>query len=543
MIVIDPKVILLLQVVLVVGLPLIFWGPLQLGRFFPLPIIQIFTGIALGPSVFQTLAPELYAVFFRPDITKGVETLANIALVLFVFLAGCEADRTILKKSADMVLKIGVTGVILPWLAGIAAALFLLKILPTDQVIGTLGSPWLFAICFGLCMAVTALPVLAIVLRELGFNEKPIGTIALAVGGVDDALLWLALAVLLPFAAGAGNLWLSSSVAIGGGILTVLAMVFIVSPFLERLMARKAQERILMSLVILVLFAAAAINEQGGLHAAIGAFLTGLLLPEDLRHKAQDRLDTPVTLLLLPFLFLATGLKTTFSFTDPVVWTIVVVAFIVCIGGKLIGVTIPAWMSGQTPAFSLTLGVLMQCKGLMEIVVVTILFQKGVIGPATFSALVLVALISTALTAPAARLCERYFGDDATRATDQPTAAPIETVKPSPVPTSPQQPSLPRALPNLEFGGTLGTIAMPKTEVVIGRHSSDDIPISDVRISRHHARLHLGPNGRYIIVNQTAVRSEPNPVQINGKTREEAELNNGDIVSIGGVQFTFRDAA
>ncbi|MFM2423584.1 MAG: hypothetical protein RL291_2114 [Pseudomonadota bacterium] len=541
MIALEPKVILLLQVVLVVGLPLLLWGPGQLGRFFPLPIIQIFTGIALGPSVFEAIAPDVFKVMFAPDVRRGVETLANVALVLFVFLAGCEADRSILKKSADMVLKIGVTGVILPWIAGTAAAFFLLKILPTKDVLGTIGNTWLFAICFGLCMAVTALPVLAIILRELGFNEKPIGTIALAVGGVDDALLWLALAVLLPFAAGSGNLLLSSSIAIAGGILTIFVLVFVVSPFLERLIARRAQERILMSLVILVLFAAAAVNEYGGLHSAIGAFLTGLLLPEDLRHKAQDRLDTPVTLLLLPFLFLSTGLKTTFSFTDPVVWTIVLVAFIVCIGGKFIGVTLPAWWSGQSGAFSLTLGVLMQCKGLMEIVIVTILFQKGVIGPATFSALVIVALVSTAITAPLGRLCERTFGDAATQARDLPVPQPID-VTPAPMPI-PQTSRAPAALPTLEFGGALGTVQMSKPEIVIGRHSSDDITVPDVRVSRHHARLHLGPNGRFVIVNQTAVRSEPNPVQVNGKAREEAELSDGDIVSIGGVQFTFRQAA
>jgi hypothetical protein len=241
-------------------------------------------------------------------------------------------------------------------------------------------------------------------------------------------------------------------------------------------------------------------------------------------------------------LFLATGLKTTFSFADPVVWTIVLVAFLVCIGGKLLGVTVPARMSGQTTAFSVTLGVLMQCKGLMEIVVVTILFQKGVIGPATFSALVLVALISTALTAPASRMCVRYFGPSATEATELPAGQGFGEagVVPSATVAATAQP---RTLPTLVFADPLGSILMPKSEVIIGRHSSDDIALTDVRVSRHHARLHLASNGRYVIVNQTAVRSEPNPILVNGKAREEAELADGDVVSIGGVQFTFRHAA
>ncbi|HEX4892886.1 MAG TPA: cation:proton antiporter, partial [Hyphomicrobiaceae bacterium] len=281
----------------------------------------------------------------------------------------------------------------------------------------------------------------------------------------------------------------------------------------------------------------AALNEATQLHAAIGAFLTGLLLPDKVRALCEDRLDTPVTLLLLPFLFLSTGLKTSFSFADPTVWMIVLVAMVVCVGGKFLGVTLPAYLTGESGAFSITLGVLMQCKGLMEIVVVTVLYQKGVFGQATFSALVLVALISTALTVPLCRLCERAFGEAAT--TPRGREAPRLPVEAVDVPPAGREETATRTV--LVFEDDLGTVPVSKPEVVIGRHSADDIRINDVRVSRHHALIRdLG--GQLEIHNQTAVRSEPNPILVNGVEREHAALADGDQVSLGGVVFTVRKA-
>jgi Kef-type K+ transport system membrane component KefB len=531
MFILDAKVLLFLQVVVVVGLPLILWGPFGLGRILPLPIIQIFAGIALGPSIFGALMPSTFGTIFGKDVVYGVETLANVALVLFVFLAGCEADRNILRKSASMVVRIGVTGVVLPWALGIAMAMLFLVQDPAPGVLGRLGDPYLFAIAFGLCLSVTALPVLAVVLRELGFNQKPLGTIALAVGAVDDALLWLALAILLPFTSGTGNFALACGTAIASGLATVAVLCFVVTPFLQRLIAKDVQERILLSAAILVLFAAAAFNQSAGLHAAIGAFLTGLLLPDAIREKCEDRLDTPVTLLLLPFLFLSTGLKTDFSFADPTVWTVVAVALSVCLAGKFVGDGLAAFASGQSVGFSVTLATVLQCKGLMEIVIVTILYQKGVIGIATFSGLVIVALLTTALTVPMARLARRVFGEEALVAREKPevsVSAPAATpAKPSAAP-----------YPVLDFGSSIGAVPITARAAVIGRHSKDDVRIDDVRVSRHHARLSLTDAG-WRLDNQTAIRSEPNPILVNGIETEHALLKSGDVISLGGLIFTF----
>jgi len=526
---IDAKVVLFLQVLLVVGLPMVFWGPLRLGRLVPLPIIQILAGIALGPSIFGAIAPNLYDFFFRKEVLSGVDTLANIALVLFVFLAGCELDRTVLKRAAGAVLKIGTTGVVLPWVAGAGAAAAMIVIYPSGKFMGAAASAPLFSIAFGLCMAVTALPVLVVILRELGFNQKPIGTIALAIGAVDDALLWSSLAVILPFATGSDNPLMTFSVAVAGGVLTAVVLARVIAPALQIMIDRGTPERILISCAILALFLAAALNEATQLHAAIGAFLAGLLLPDKLRHMCEDRLDTPVTLLLLPFLFLATGLKTTFSVGDATVWVIAAVALFVCVGGKFIGVTLPAHASGHTLPFSLTLGALMQCKGLMEIVIVTVLYQKGVFSRETFSALVLVALVSTAMTVPLARLSIRVFGDGAT-AMPEPAEPVVAAAKPA---------LAPRTAPSLQLpDGAI--VPLGAGEIIIGRHSGDDVRINDVRVSRHHARL-VNTGSGFELHNLTAVRSEPNPILINDVEREHAVLADGDVISLGGVKLVFRD--
>jgi Kef-type K+ transport system membrane component KefB len=533
----NPKVILLLQVVIVVGLPLFMWRVMRLGRFLPLPIVQIFAGVMLGPSIFGAAMPEFYQFLFRKEVLSGVDTLANVAVVLFVFLAGCEADRGIIRSSAGMVMKVGLTGIAAPWLlGGLTAWVMVTHSFGPDIVARLLGAndnPVLYAVAFGLAMSVTALPVLVVVLRELNFISRPIGTIALAIGGLDDMVLWLSIGVLLPFAAGGSSFYAAFALSIGGGLATCLIVGYVVSPLLEKALAAEVGERFLMSCVILTLFLSAFITEATGLHAVVGAFITGLLLPDKLRHMAESRFDVPVSLLLLPFFFLATGLKTKFDFADGYVWTVVAIAFAVCIGGKFIGVSVPAALGGQSRAFAITLGVLMQCKGLMEIVVVTVLYQRGIIGELTFSALVLVALISTVITAPLARLCHRRFGDAAVETREQ------RRIEVTVAPATPAEDlgALSPALV-LEDDGTVLPLAKP--DMVIGRHNEDDIRVKDLRLSRHHARLRALGGDRFEIHNLTADRSEPNPMTVNGVEREHAEIADGDRISLGGVDFTFR---
>lgn len=563
----DYKFLLLLQVLAVVGIPLILWHYFNLRKLFPLAIIQIFVGILLGGSIFGVIAPDAFKYLFGladpsnaklgTTVSAGITALATVAVVMFVFLAGCEADRNVVQNAAGMILKIGVTGVFTPWIMGSIAAYFIASYyvnVPGSLVLGTRGE-LLYTVAFGLCMAVTALPVLVIVLRELGFNSKPIGSVALAVGGVDDGLLWLSLAIILPLAppgvSGALPLinWISFYAflfAIGGGILAIMLVIYVVNPILERLLAQQATERMLMSMVILAVFGVGAITELTGLHAVFGAFFVGLLIPEKLRHMAQDRFDVPVSLLLLPFFFLATGLKTKFEFGNTEMWYIAGIALAVCITGKFFGVTIPTWRLGQSAPFSITLGTLMQCKGLMELVVVTILYERGVFGQSTFTALILVALVSTAITVPLCNLARGYFGEAAVQTREeQKIEISVPTVPDLPKSEQPGKVVGQRAKvegASLDFENAIGKVAVNSPDVVIGRHKEDGIRVNDVRVSRGHARLQKLGEDVYEITNLTAARSEPNPITVNGVQQDRAILKNGDTVSLNGVNFRFRTA-
>lgn len=560
----DYKFLLLLQVLAVVGIPLILWHYCNLRKIFPLAIIQIFVGILLGGSIFGVIAPDAYKYLFGAGdpklgitVSAGVTALAQVAVVLFVFLAGCEADRNIVQNAAGMILKIGVTGVFTPWILGSIAAFVIAGYYANvtgSHVLGTRGDA-LYAIAFGLCMAVTALPVLVIVLRELGFNSKPIGSVALAVGGVDDGLLWLSLAIILPLApAGVATTSLFNIVslyaflaAICGGLLAIAIIIYVINPVLNRLIAQESPERLLMSMVVIAIFAVGALTELSGLHAVFGAFFVGLLIPEKLRHMAQDRFDVPVSLLLLPFFFLATGLKTKFEFGNPELWYVFGIAMVVCVTGKFFGVTLPTYYSGQSLPFSITLGTLMQCKGLMEIVVVTLLYERGVFGQSTFTALILVALVSTAITVPLSNLARWYFGEAATQTREE---AKVEVSVPA-VPELPLSEQAGAVVAQgaqvhgatLEFDNSIGKVVVTNPDVVIGRHKDDGIRVNDVRVSRGHARLQKLGDNVYEITNLTATRSEPNPITINGEVKDKAILKDGDAVSLNGVNFTFRNAA
>ena len=552
---VTPRSLLFLQATVVIGVPLLIWRfvavPVGIGRnargrraltwfsistVFPLAVVQIFAGVLLGPSVFKQVWPDGYNFLFRLEVRHTIETIANIAIVLLVFIAGCETDRAMLKRSAGTLLKIGAAGVFVPWAVGIAAAFAIIALFHTPSVIGT-HNPVLFAVAFGLCMSVTALPILLILCREMGILQHPIGTIALAVAGIDDILLWLSIACIMPFATVGASLFASFMLALGGGLLLVVVLAFVITPYMEWLIKKEAPERFLMSVTILVLFMSVLTADLIGLHAVVGAFVAGLLLPSKVRHMSNDRLDVPVNLILMPFFFLATGLRTEFSFTDPTVWSIVAIGLVATLSGKLLGVSLPMYLSGQSGPFSTMLGILMQCKGLMEILVITVFRERGIVGDLTFSALVLVAMISNAITSPLALTWIRVYGRLAYDARGNLAASTtVSTLEPA-------KPVTQSRYPVLSFGGEIGDVPIAKNGVVIGRHTEDDIRINDISVSRRHARLQPTGDGRFEIINQTAVRSEPNPIYVNGVEVEHSPVAYGDVVKLGGVSFTLRQAA
>lgn len=410
---IDPKAVLLIGASLTVFIPFVLWWLLKLRRIAPLAVIQIFTGILLGPTILGEIAPDLHQSLFAGKPLEGIRGLAAISVCLFAFLAGTETDRDVIRSAGRAVLSIGIGGLMLTWIIGIAVGYQL-----AIQSPGSLGGRAdlaLFAVAFGLCNAVPALPVLAAVLGELQLNRLRIGAVVLASAAVGDVLLWGAMAVILPFAAGAGAVASSLLIAVAGGVAAIAFLRFVVNPLLAQAMRTEAPERVLMILVGVAIFVASAITQACGLHAVLGAFLAGVLLPDRVRHMAANKLDMPTSMLLMPFFFLSAGLDAKISASDTLVWTIFGAGMLVCTPVKIVSTFVCARLSGETVAFGVLAGVLLQTKGLMELVIVTVFRDVGIVSSTTYSALVLVALASTALTMPLSKLMMATWSDSIDR--------------------------------------------------------------------------------------------------------------------------------
>jgi Kef-type K+ transport system membrane component KefB len=403
----DPTAVLLLQGTVVLLVPFVIWYVLSLGRFFPLAAVQIFAGILLGPSLLGAVLPDAYAMLFSNQLLGGVNAIAAVAVILFGFKAGTEADIDQIADGGPTVVAVGFFGFFATLAIGAASGYFVAIEYPT--IVGTGG--WsLFIIAFGLVTAASAIPVVSAIARELGLIQSRVGAVAIAAGGMNEVLLWGGIAAVLPFAAKRWEGSDASLLAIVSGVAAVLFVRFVAGPVLERLVDRGTPERVIMSAVTILVFGVSAATLTCGLHHMLGAFIVGVFLPERVRHLAADRLDMPTALVLMPFFFLSVGLKTSFSLSDHMVWTVFVLGLAGTLGARILSSALAARTTGESWSFGVMLGTLIQTKGLMGLVVVSAFADRGVFGPAAFSGLVVMTAVSTALTMPICNLMVAGFG-------------------------------------------------------------------------------------------------------------------------------------
>jgi Kef-type K+ transport system membrane component KefB len=402
----DSTAVLLIQGTVVLLVPFLIWYVLSLGRFFPLAAVQIFAGILLGPSLLGALMPGVYATLFSNQLLGGLNAIAAVAVILFGFKAGTEADIDQIADGGPTVVAVGFFGFFAT--LGLSTALGYLIATDFPAVVGAAG-PGLFMIAFGLVMTASAIPVVSAIARELGLIQSRVGAVAIAAGGMNEVLLWGGIAAVLPFA---GRRWEGSDaalLAIVSGVAAVFFVKFVAGPILERLVDRGTPERVIMSAVVILVFGVSAMTLVCGLHSMLGAFIVGVFLPERVRHLAADRLDMPTALVLMPFFFLSVGLKTSFSLSDHTVWTVFVVALIGSLTVRILSSAIAARLTGESWSFGVVLGMLVQTKGLMGLIVVTTFSDRGVFGSAAYSGLVVLTAVSTALTMPITNLLVAGF--------------------------------------------------------------------------------------------------------------------------------------
>ena len=400
-----PHLLLQLTVILVTARVL----ALLLQRLGQPPVIgEMLAGLALGPILFGALAPDLHASLFPPGRLGALEGLSQLGLVLFMFIVGAE-----LRAPADARRQIaaagwiGTLGVLLPMALGLAIAPLL-----HDRFAPAGVGQVPFALFMATSMAITAFPVLARILKDSGMTRSPIGQLALASTAVADVLAWCALAFVVAAISTHGG-WPGFARTVGGLIVIAIVCFGVLRPLLARLLARKASDgcpdSALLGLLLILAFAMAAATEWLGLHALFGAFLFGACLPRDdrLLDHLVERIEHVAVLVLMPVFFALAGLDTTaqaFTGGGGLALLLVLAAAVV---GKVIGAGAGARISGLGWRDSAAIGSLMNARGLMELIVLTIGLDAGVIGPEMFTMLLIMAIVTTLMATPMLQLCLR----------------------------------------------------------------------------------------------------------------------------------------
>ena len=377
--------IFLLAMLLIFSVPYLIWRTINTDYYAPLVVVQILTGVLLGPGVLGTAYPEYYHFVFNPQVVGALNGIAWWAVMLFVMIAGIELD---LKKvwahrresSITASLALGV-----PLLFGAAAALAMLT---QAGWIGIHGMGWQFVLGVGMACAVTALPVLILLLEKLDVMRQPVGQRILRYASLDDIAIWGVLAIILLD-------W--DRVGRQAGFLAAFAIATV---GLRRLMARlDERDRWYVALIWLPLCAFGA--DWAGLHFMVGAFLAGAVMDAHwFNEEKMDLMRHHVLLAIMPVYFLSTGLRTNWGVGGAAVFVAAAVLLLASVCGKLAGVQLAGkilkWRKGEVAI----IGWLLQTKGLVMIVFANVLLDKQIITNETFTALLLMAVASTMLTVP-----------------------------------------------------------------------------------------------------------------------------------------------
>ncbi len=374
----------------------------------PVVIGEILAGILLGPSVLGLVSPATMHFIFPAESLGNLYLLSQVGLILFMFVIGMELDWESLKKSAKDAVLISYTGLIFPFILGILLSYFMYGILSPGK-----SSFIAFALFMGTAMCITAFPVLARIVQEKQLTRSPVGKIAITAAAIGDAAAWCILAIVIAFVrAGA---FTNAFITISLTILYVVVMLFVIRPFIQRIGAiyttRENVSKPVVAFVFLLMLTSAFVSEVIGIHALFGAFMAGVIMPNNLNFKQviTEKLQDLALVLLLPLFFVETGLRTEIGLINsPFLWLVCAAITGVAILGKFGGTLLASRYAGLSWNYSLTLGVLMNSKGLMELVVINIGYELGILSTEIYSMLVIMTLVTTFITGPGLSLI-KYF--------------------------------------------------------------------------------------------------------------------------------------
>jgi Kef-type K+ transport system membrane component KefB len=374
-----------------------------LGRLFryvgqPPVIGEVVGGILLGPSLLGRVAPEVYGFLLPASVAPYLGVIAQLGVILYMFLVGLELNPGLLRERARTAVAISHASILAPFLLGAGLALALYPRLSSRDVPFTS-----FALFLGVALAITAFPVLARILTDRGMQRTRLGAIALACAAADDVTAWCLLALVVGVAqARAGEALLVSGLA-----LAYIAFMFLaVRPLAARFLTRFEEGRLprgVIALVLVALLLSALATEFIGVHAIFGAFLLGAVIPHDsaIARALKGQLEDLVTVLFLPAFFAFTGLRTQIGLVAGVdEWLVCGLIILAATAGKFGGTFVAARLTGLGGREAAALGLLMNTRGLMELIVLNIGLDLKVISPTLFAMMVVMALATTLAATP-----------------------------------------------------------------------------------------------------------------------------------------------
>ena len=417
----DPLAILLAQIITIILVARVFgWIFKKIGQ--PSVIGEIIAGIVLGPSLLGLYFPEFSSTLFPVESLGNLKFLSQIGLILFMFVIGMELDLKVLKNKANDAVVISHASIVIPFALGIGLSYFVYNQFAPE------GVKFLsFSLFMGIALSITAFPVLARIVQERGIHKTKLGAIVITCAAADDITAWCILAVVIAIVK-AGT-FVSSLYIIMLAVLYVLAMIFIVKPFLKRIGDLYGSKDTIIKPVVaiffLVLILSSYATEVIGIHALFGAFMAGAIMPDVPKFRTIfiEKVEDVALILLLPLFFVFTGLKTEIGLlNDPYLWKVTGFIILVAVVGKFMGSALAAKFVGQSWRDSLTIGALMNTRGLMELIVLNIGLELKVLTPEVFTMMVIMALVTTFMTGPALDLINYIFktkdGDDTAEPTN-----------------------------------------------------------------------------------------------------------------------------
>lgn len=404
----SPIGILLLQIITILLVCRLFgWLFQKIGQ--PTVIGEIVAGIVLGPSVLGHLLPDVSTFLFPPDSLGNITILSQFGLILFMFAIGMELDIAEVRKKLKETILISHTSTIVPFFLGMLTAYHVYESYAHK------GTPFLsFALFIGIAMSITAFPVLARIIQEKGLTKTHLGTISLASAANGDITAWCLLAVVIAIAQ-AGSM-LSAIYNILFSVLYIAFMFFAVRPFLKMIghiyHNKEVIDKALVALMFLLLIVSSYFTEILGLHALFGAFIAGVVMPANVKFRKimTEKVEDVSLALFLPLFFVSTGLRTEIGLLNtPELWTMCGIFTLMAILGKFGGAMISARFVGENWKNSLYIGALMNTRGLMELVVLTIGYEMKILPPSIFVMLVIMTLVTTFMTTPLVSLITFCF--------------------------------------------------------------------------------------------------------------------------------------